>query len=71
MTDTVCKLLGRPLGNTRILGIADVAEALGTCPATASKIIDETGKAIMVRRKKYVLESTLVDFLREKEVEHA
>lgn len=67
MKGTVCKPSNRAIGNTRLFSIGDVAEVMGTCPVTASKIIDETGRAIIIHRKKYVLESALMDYLREKE----
>lgn len=71
MREKFCKPPGCAIGNTRLLGIDDVAEVMGTCPVTASKIIDETGRSIVVHRKKYVFESTLLDYLREKEAVNA
>ena len=66
MDENVCKPPGCAIGNTRLLGIDDVSEVTGTCAVTASKIIDETGRAITLRRK-YVLESALMDYLHEME----
>lgn len=71
MDENVCKPPGCAIGNTRLLGINDVSEMTGTCAVTASKIIDETGRAITLHRRKYVLESALMDYLREMEAVNA
>lgn len=55
------------LGNDRLLGIKDVANRFGVCAITASHIMDETGRAITLRRKKYILESSLLAYLHERE----
>lgn len=54
---------GVAVGRDRLLGISDVAKITNTCPVTASRIIDETGCAIVLHRKKYVLESNFLRFL--------
>lgn len=51
------------VGKDRLLGISDVAKITNTCPVTASRIIDETGCAIVLHRKKYILESNFLRFL--------
>lgn len=71
MNGNGCKPLGRDIGDDCVYGINDVSKLLGTCPVTASKIIDETGKAITIRRKKYVLRSSLMEYLHKKEAANA
>ena len=53
---------GASLGSDRLLGIPDVAAITGTCPVTASRIIDETGRGIVLHRRKYILQSSLLKF---------
>lgn len=55
------------IGSDRLLGIQAVADSFGVCPVTASRIIDDTGCAIILHRKKYILESSLYAYLREQE----
>lgn len=59
--------LGAPLGDDRLLSVADVCAIMGFCPETASKLIKETGCALMVHRRLFVLESSLLAYLREQE----
>jgi len=56
-----------PIGTDRLLGIREVANYFGVCPVTASHIMDDSGCAIVLHRKKYILESSLLEFLRRKE----
>lgn len=53
---------GAAIGSDRLLGISDVAQITRTCPVTASRIIDDTGCGIVLRRKKYILQSNLLKF---------
>lgn len=55
------------LGDDRLLNIADIADITGLCPATASRLIKETGRAIILHRRVYILESSLVAYLHEME----
>ena len=57
------------IGSDRLLGIQNVSETLGVCPVTASRIMKESGRSITLHRKIYILESSFLAFLREREVE--
>lgn len=57
--------LGRPLGDDRLLTAADVSELMGFCPVTASRFMKESGYAIIVRRRVYILESNLLKHMRK------
>lgn len=57
--------VGVAIGNDRLLGISHVQTLFGCCPVTASRITDETGAAVLVHRKKYVLESSLLSYVTE------
>ena len=52
------------IGGDRLLSIADVVEKTGFCRTVASALMDETGKAIVMHRRKYILESDLLAHLR-------
>ena len=58
---------GAPLGNDRLLSVADVCNIMGFCPETASKFMKETGCALTLHRRIFILESSLLSFLREQE----
>lgn len=58
---------GAPLGNDRILSVADVCNIMGFCPETASKLMKETGHALILHRRIFILESSLMKYLREQE----
>ncbi len=45
------------IGEDRLLSIAAVVEKTGFCRTVASALMDETGKAIVLHRRKYILES--------------
>lgn len=67
-------LAGSDLGDDRIYSISDVSEALGIGRQTASRIMRESGRAIRLHSRLYILEGTLLSFLKEKEgndVRHA
>lgn len=49
----------------RLLTIEDVSELTGLCRPIASKLIDESGRGISIHRRKYILESGLLDFLKD------
>ena len=55
-----------PLGNDRLLSIQNIAETLGVCPVTASKIIKESGRGILLLRRVFILESCFLAYLRER-----
>lgn len=52
------------IGEDRLLSIADVVEKTGFCRTVASALMDETGKAIVMHRRKYILESDLLSHLK-------
>lgn len=56
-----------PIGDDRLLGIQNVSDITGLCPTVASQLMDETGHAITLHSHKYVLQSSFMAFLREKE----
>lgn len=60
---------GKPLGNDRLLGISDVAEIFNICESKASELMKLTGRHIVYARKVYILESNLLSFVKELEVE--
>ena len=52
------------IGEDQLLSIADVVEKTGFCRTVASALMDETGKAIVMHRRKYILESDLLSHLK-------
>lgn len=56
------------LGHERLLGISDVSKMTGLSPVTASKFMKESGRAIALHRRVYILESSLFAYLHELEV---
>lgn len=56
------------LGRERLLGIPEVCALTGLNPVTASKLMKETGRAINVHRRLFILESSFYAYLRELEV---
>lgn len=56
------------LGRERLLGISDVSNMTGLSPVTASKLMKESGRAIALHRRVYILESSLFAYLHELEV---
>lgn len=56
------------LGRERLLGIAEVCAVTGLNPVTASKLMKETGRAINVHRRLFILESSFYTYLHELEV---
>lgn len=59
--------MGQPIGNDKLLSINDVANILGVCPVTASMVMKDTGHCIAIRRRVYILESSLLSFLHKME----
>lgn len=55
------------LGSDRLLSIQNVSEITGFCPVVASRLMKESGREIVVHRRKYILESSLLAYLRELE----
>lgn len=55
------------LGCERLLGIAEVCKITGLSPVTASKLMKESGRAIALHRRIYILESSFFAYLRELE----
>lgn len=57
----------KEFSDDQLLSRSDVAEVMGVCPATASRIINESGCRITLHRKVYILGHSLRKFLVEKE----
>lgn len=55
------------IGDDRLLRIHDVQEILDVNEVTASRVMKESGRHIILHRKVYILESSLLAFLRKKE----
>ena len=49
----------------KLLTVVDVQEKTGLCRTVASALMDETGKAIVMHRRKFILESDLLSHLRQ------
>ena len=58
-----------PICNDRLLGIHDVANIFRMCEPKASELMKLSGRHIVYGRKVYILESNLLAFLKELEVE--
>lgn len=58
---------GPNLGHERLLSISDVSKMTGLSPVTASKFMKESGRAIALHRRVYILESSLFTYLHELE----
>ena len=56
------------IGCERLLGIPEVCALTGLNPVTASKLMKETGRAINVHRRLFILESSFYAYLHELEV---
>lgn len=56
------------LGRERLLGIPEVCQVTGLSPVTASKLMKESGRAILLHRRVYILESSFFAYLHELEV---
>ena len=56
------------LGHERLLGIAEVCKITGLSPVTASKLMKESGRAIALHRRIFILESSFFSYLHELEV---
>lgn len=56
------------LGSERLLGIPDVCRITGLAEATASKLMKESGRAIRVHSRLFILETSFFNYLRELEV---
>lgn len=56
------------LGRERLLGISEICKMTGLSPVTASKLMKESGRAIALHRRVYILESSFFAYLRELEV---
>lgn len=55
------------LGRERLLGIPDVCAITGFCPAVASTFMKESGRALELHRRVFILESSLFAYLHELE----
>ena len=53
------------IGEDRLLTIADVVAKTGFCRTVASALMDETDRAIVMHRRKYILESDLLAHLQQ------
>lgn len=58
---------GSKLGEDRLLGIKDVSAITGLGGVTASALMRESGREIVMHRRKFILESSLLAYLRELE----
>lgn len=58
---------GPNLGHERLLGISEVCKITGLSPVTASKMMKESGRAIALHRRIYILESSFFAYLHELE----
>lgn len=56
------------LGKEALLGVPEVCQMTGLCPATASRLMKETGKCLFLHRRLFVLESSFLNYLHELEV---
>lgn len=56
------------IGTERLLGIPDVCTMTGLCPVTASKLMKESGRAIRVHGRVFILESSFFTYMKELEV---
>lgn len=59
------------LGRERLLGIPDICAITGLGEATASKLIRESGHAIRLHRRLYLLESSFFAWLKSQEQKEA
>lgn len=62
---------GTAVGRERLLGIPDISEITGLSEATASKLMKESGRAIRLHSRLYLLESSFYAWLRELEARGA
>lgn len=58
---------GSKLGEDRLLSIRDVSAITGLGGVTASALMRESGREIVMHRRKFILESSLLAYLRELE----
>lgn len=56
-----------PLGNDRVLSVHDVCDIMGFCTETATKFMRETGYALVIHRRVFILQSSLIDYLHQQE----
>lgn len=55
------------IGRERLLGIPEICKITGFSPVTASQLIKESGRAIRLHSRLYLLESSFFAYLRELE----
>lgn len=63
------KPTSRRIGDDRLLGIEDVCNVTGFCPQVASRLIKDSGRGIFLHRRLFILESSLLAYLREQEAQ--
>lgn len=56
--------MNKNISNDRLLSIDDVVQVTGLCRRIASVLMDETGKAIIIHRRKFIFASDLLGYLR-------
>lgn len=56
------------IGTERLLGIPDICTMTGLCPVTASRLMKESGRAIRVHGRVFILESSFFTYMKELEV---
>lgn len=54
-----------PVKSLPLLDRSAVCDLLGVCPATASKVMKESGRSIRIHSRIYILRDSLFDYLRE------
>lgn len=59
------------IGDDRLLGIDDVASITGFCRQVSSQLIKDSGRGILLHRRVFILESSLLAFLKEQEAANA
>lgn len=64
MSGEVCAAAPGDVGRERLLDLSDIRQILGCGEATASKVMRESGCALRIHSRLYVLESSFFGYLR-------
>lgn len=56
------------IGREKLLGIPEICSITGLSPVTASKLMKESGRAIRLHTRLYMIESSFYAYLHEMEV---
>lgn len=62
--------IAQQIGSERLLGIQDICALTGLKEVTAAKLMKESGKAIRLHRRLFVLDTSFFNYLREVEVKN-